>query len=310
MKPKTTTFLIIGLITIITLMFEACVIEEENFAPTASFTVSPDNGSTETVFVFDASASADPEDSGSQLQLRWDFNGDNTWDTDWITEKFYNIQFIDESTYIAKLEVKDTQGATDQTTQTITVNNGSGGSTISDPRDGRTYTTIVIGSQTWFSENLKYQVRSSWCYNDDPDNCETYGPLYDWETAKNICPTGWHLPSDEEWKQLEMQLGMIQSEADDIDWRGTDEGKKMKTIAGWANEGNGINSSGFSGLPGGFRNAFDTFHGLGAEGVWWSSTEYSTEGAMGRMLGYENDEVYRFETFFKTVGASVRCLKD
>ena len=77
----------------ISLVFPGCVVEEENFAPTASFTVSPSSGNTETVFVFDASNSADPEDPADNLLIRWDFNDDSNWDTDWITDKLYNIQY-------------------------------------------------------------------------------------------------------------------------------------------------------------------------------------------------------------------------
>ena len=302
---------VIGLIAIISLMFQGCEIEDDNFPPTASFTVSPYSGTTETVFVFDATTSTDIEDPIDDLQIRWDFNGDGVWDTDWIFEKYYNIQFIDESNYIAKLEVKDSKGATGQTTESIAVSNGGGGGdTFTDPRDQQIYATVLIGNQTWFSENLNYTATGSWCYEDDPAYCETYGRLYNWEMALNVCPTGWHLPGDDEWKQLEMYLGMSQSDADDIDWRGTDEGKKMKAISAWFEDGNGSNISGFSGLPGGSRNAFDHYQGKTAEGVWWSATALNAEAAIGRMLSYEEDEVYRFDSFFKTVGVSVRCVKD
>ena len=302
---------VIGLMTILSVLFQGCATENDNFPPTASFTVSAYSGNTETIFVFDATGSSDIEDPTEDLLVRWDFNGDGVWDTDWIFEKYYSIQFLDEMTYTVKLEVKDTQGATDQTTQNIEVNNGGGGETsFKDPRDNQTYAIKQIGDQTWFTENLNYPSNGSWCYDDDPANCETYGRLYDWETAKTACPTGWHLPSDQEWKQLEMYLGMSQGEADADDWRGTDEGKKMKAASGWADDGNGSNSSGFSGLPGGSRNAFGSYHDKGGEGVWWSSASFSAEAAMGRMLSYEYDEVYRFESFFKTVGASVRCVKD
>jgi uncharacterized protein (TIGR02145 family) len=311
MKTNMSIIFVFGVIAGIAMLFQGCAIENDNFPPTASFIVSPFSGNLETIFVFDATGSSDIEDPIDNLQVRWDFNGDGVWDTDWIYEKYYNIQFLDEMTYTAILEVKDKQGQTDQTTQNIVVSNSGGGSgSMTDPRDNQSYTTVVIGLQTWFAENLNYPSAGSWCYDDDPANCDTYGRLYNWEIAKTACPTGWHLPGDAEWKQLEMYLGMSQNEADTDDWRGTDEGKKMKATYGWANDGNGSNSSGFSGLPGGSRNAFGSYHDKGGEGVWWSSTAYSEEAAMGRMLGYENDEVYRFDSFFKTVGASVRCVKD
>ncbi|MCF6170594.1 MAG: PKD domain-containing protein [Bacteroidales bacterium] len=312
MKKKSLLIVSIALITTVSFLFEACKKDDDNFAPTASFTVTPNSGSIETLFVFNASASTDQEDSVDMLQVRWDFDGDGNWDSDWLATKITQVTYSAGGTYSALLEVKDTQGSTGQSSQDVTVSDGGGGvtGTITDPRDDQTYTTIELGNQTWFSENLNYPASGSWCYDDDPVNCETYGRLYNWQLAKNVCPAGWHLPSDNEWKQLEMYLGMSQSEADDIDWRGTDEGKKMKTTAGWANDGNGNNLSGFSGLPGGSRNPYGNYYSKGGEGVWWSATEFSNEAAVGRMLSYEEDGVYRFDSFFKTVGASVRCVKD
>ena len=318
MKANKTIVLFLGLVASISVMFQGCEIENNNYAPVASFIVSPYSGTTETVFVFDASASADVEDPTTQLLIRWDFNGDGVWDTDWIIEKFYSIQFIDECDYIAKLEVKDTKGATGQTTETIAVSNGGGGGvTITDPRDGQTYTTELIGSQTWLSENLKYQSRGSWCYDDDPINCETYGRLYDWEGAMAACPDGWHLPSDEEWKQLEMILGMSQSEADkDFEWRGTDQGKKLKSTFGWEDNNNGNNSSGFNGLPGGVRLGSGEFDNIIRIGTWWTSTEAGySDRAWNRSLiaiSFDKDKVFRAgsEGSNKSEGKSVRCMKD
>jgi uncharacterized protein (TIGR02145 family) len=103
-----------------------------------------------------------------------------------------------------------------------------------------------------------------WYNNDAATYKNTYGALYNWYTVKTgkLCPTGWHVPSDDEWKQLEMTLGMTQAEADswwgedcfDIG-RGTDQGTQMKTTSGWIDvwegiSGNGTNTSGFSALPG------------------------------------------------------------
>lgn len=305
---------LIAVVALTGLLFEGCVVDEENFAPTAAFTVTPNSGSFQTVFVFDASNSADPEDAIDQLQIRWDFNGDGVWDTEWISEKIYNIQYIDESIYIAGLEVKDSKGLTSQTTQTVTVSNGGGGiGNVTDPRDGQTYTSQVMGSQTWFSENLKYQSRGSWCYDDDPANCVTYGRLYDWDGAMAACPDGWHLPTDAEWKQLEMSLGMSREEADkDYGWRGTDQGKKLKSISGWIEGGEGTNSSGYNGLPGGLRDNWGDYGNITRSGVWWTSTETGPNhawmrGVMG--MSSDKDKVSRGDEM-KVYGRSVRCVKD
>lgn len=178
-----------------------------------------------------------------------------------------------------------------------------------DPRDGQRYQTVEIGNQVWFAENLNYETYNSWWYDNDPENGETYGRLYTWDAALNACPDGWHLPSDEEWKTLEMELGMSQSEADDDGWRGTEQGEHMKSTSGWNNDGNGTNSSGFSALPGGYKVSGGPFVNLGSKGYWWSSTEFSSSDAWNRSIHYDSDDVRRYYSY-KDAGFSVRCLKD
>jgi uncharacterized protein (TIGR02145 family) len=158
-------------------------------------------------------------------------------------------------------------------------NNTGETGTITDSRDGKTYKTVKIGEQWWMAENLAYDVGDgSWAYNNDERNVKTYGRLYTLEAAKKACPSadGWHLPTDEEWEQMEIAIGMSQSEADDTACRGTNEGTKLKATSGWDSNGNGTDDYGFSGLPGGFRNPFGGFSGIGRSGNWWSATEYST----------------------------------
>ncbi|MCF8231506.1 MAG: Ig-like domain-containing protein [Bacteroidales bacterium] len=279
-----------------------------NTPPSASFTVSPSSGSTSTSFSFDASGSSDNEDPTSQLEVRWDFDGNGSWDTNWDTDKTENNQYSSEGTYTVKLEVRDTEGLTDQYTGSITVDNGGGGTTgsFTDPRDGQTYETVEIGSQVWFAENLNYETDNSWWYDNEPDNGDTYGRLYTYEAALNACPDGWHLPSDEEWKTLEMELGMSQSEADDTFYRGTDQGEQMKSTSGWNNNGNGTNSSGFSALPGGYRTTSGSFSDLGYFGYWWS---YTHNISWYRGMSFNGDRVYRYYKFNNDYGFSVRCLK-
>ena len=183
---------------------------------------------------------------------------------------------------------------------------------FTDKRDGKTYKTIKIGSQTWMAENLNYKTADSWWYGNKITNGDTYGRLYTWDAALTACPKGWHLPSDEEWKTMEKALGMSQSEADKSDYRGTDEGKKMKSTSGWSgwfDNGNGTNSSGFNALPGGFRYSNGSFNYLGHNGYWWSSSETSGTLAWGQYLRYDDGLVGRGNGR-KTHGFSVRCLKD
>lgn len=291
--------------------FNSCSLFEKNDPPTASFTVSPISGTTGTSFVFDGSASTDNEDAENQLQLRWDFNGDGSWDTNWDYTKTQNTKYTSEGTYSAKLEVMDSESLTGQTTQTITVNNNGGNTgTFNDPRDGKTYIITEIGSQTWFAENLDFETADSWWHNNDPVMGNTYGRLYLYESALNACPNGWHLPTDDDWKQLELALGMSQSEVDkESGWRGTIEGSKLKANSGWLDDGNGTNSSGFLGLPGGFRLVDGTFSLTGYVGWWWSATEYDASGAINRLLSSYYDQIERDEDS-KLGGLSVRCVKD
>ena len=177
--------------------------------------------------------------------------------------------------------------------------------------DGNVYKTVQIGTQTWMAENLKttryndgYQIpnvidNSEWIalhtgayrwYNNDAATYKNmYGALYNWYTVSTgmLCPTGWHVPSDAEWKQLEMALGMTQAEADS--WggedygaigRGTDQGTQMKTTTGWndwaGRDGNGTNTSGFSALPGGDTGWYGEFELAGLCTSWWTSTELAS----------------------------------
>ncbi|MFN5208485.1 MAG: fibrobacter succinogenes major paralogous domain-containing protein [Bacteroidota bacterium] len=166
---------------------------------------------------------------------------------------------------------------------------------FTDPRDGKKYQTVKIGSQIWMAENLNYTtIFGSWLNS-------RYGRLYDWETAKTACPVGWHLPTDEEWKTLETQLGGSSIAGGKMKSTGTHYWHSPNTAAD--------NSSGFSGLPGGNRYFDGVFSNIGDYGHWWSSTEFSTNNAWYRSMNYHNGAVNRLNVS-KTYGFSVRCLRD
>jgi len=133
-----------------------------------------------------------------------------------------------------------------------------------DVRDGKTYITIKIGTQTWLAENLAYKPSSGnfWAYDNNSSYVVKYGYLYDWETAKKVCPVGWHLPSVEEWTTLANYLG-----GEKI------AGGKMKATIGWQYDenGNATNESGFTALPAAYRDA-GTFQDLGWRTNFWTST--------------------------------------
>ena len=187
------------------------------------------------------------------------------------------------------------------------------GDLLLDARDGQQYETVEIGNQCWMAENLNYETGNSWCYDNDPSNCATYGRLYDWETALGVCPSGWRLPSDEEWKILEgtvdSQYPVGDPEWDGTDIRGLDAGDNLKSTSGWNHNGNGTDLYGFGALPGGIRSSSGSFTDLGDGGNWWSSSEYSGSNAWYRYLHYQIHGSIRYSTG-KTYGSSMRCLRD
>jgi uncharacterized protein (TIGR02145 family) len=200
--------------------------------------------------------------------------------------------------------------------------------------EGNEYPLIKIGTQIWMAENLettKFNDGSvieniadnydwaditapaySW-YNNDRDTYKPkYGAFYNWYAVNTgkLCPSGWHVPSDAEYKTLEIQLGMTQEHADNLGPRGTDQGSQLKSTSGWINNGNGTNTSGFTALPGGVRN-----HNTGAfmnEGLvtgFWSSTENSQEQTFYRYLFGDQEKVGR-DFLVKSAGKYIRCIKD
>lgn len=202
--------------------------------------------------------------------------------------------------------------------------------------DGNNYTSVTIGSQVWLKENLRttkfidgttipivsdgaewISLRTSamcW-YNNNENNKTLYGGMYNWYAVNThkLCPDGWHVPSDNEWKQLEKYLGMTQTEADDIEFRGTDEGGKLKEVGTthWTAPNTGAtNSTGFTALPGGYRSMIGgNFVSLGQEAYFWSSASKSDIEAWERGLRYDLSTIDRYGSP-KYDGFCVRCLKD
>ncbi len=167
---------------------------------------------------------------------------------------------------------------------------------FTDPRDGQSYRWVQIGDQVWMAENLNYATGSgSWCYDDQTINCQNYGRLYNWKTARRVCPSGWHLPSDAEWTQLTNYA--------------SDSVKKFKAKSGWNDGRNGVDDYGFSALPGGGRWLGGGFDYLGESSYWWSVTDYMKNIARIRAMRRNSDELKR-DFGNKKWGLSVRCLKD
>jgi len=184
---------------------------------------------------------------------------------------------------------------------------------------------VKIGEQVWMAENLNVNKfrngdlileaktsqewkkagenkQPAWCYYENNlSNGEKYGKLYNWyavNDSRGLAPEGYHLPSDDEWTKLTDYLGGVEL-----------AGTKMKAIGGWKENGNGVLSNGFSGLPGGFRDPSGTFFSIGTNGYWWSSTEGRSNYPWYRNLSFDEIGVHRTYNF-KEDGFSVRCIKD
>jgi uncharacterized protein (TIGR02145 family) len=175
--------------------------------------------------------------------------------------------------------------------------------TLTDLRDGKVYKTVKIGSQTWMAENLAFKTNQGcWEYGNDENNGKTYGYLYNFTSAKKVCPTGWSLPNYEEWDDLINFLGGEKN-----------AGEKLKSTTGWENGKSVVsNSSGFSALPGGVLGSKDQmFYGIGEDAGWWSSTLVPGTSSMYawdiRMFSSENF-VGRLKSH-RTHGSYIRCIK-
>lgn len=226
------------------------------------------------------------------------------------------------------------------TTIEVTWENNLERGTVTDV-DGTVYATVKIGDQWWMAENLKVSHyrngdpiplvegaaawdsldTGAWCaYDNNQDYIKTYGRLYNWyavDDPRGLAPEGWHVPSDEEWMQLELTLGMLPLMLDQWGYRGNTEGDKLKSIGSqrlgtglWIEENAGAtNESCFTALPGGWRIYTGAYFSLDYGASFWSSTEFGDVRAWSRSLTYRLSNVLR-SYGFKGRGFSIRCVKD
>jgi len=182
------------------------------------------------------------------------------------------------------------------------------GNTFTDQRDGKVYQIVTIGNQVWMAENLAYKPNSGnyWAYNNDNSNVEIYGYLYDWETAQNVCPSGWHLPSDGEWRELSSYLGGYQVAGAKLRATGTIE---AGTGLWFESDIDATNETGFTALPGGAFGSNGNFTSLGYNGYWWSTSEYPDGRIWTRYIWYNLSNLAPAKSL-KTSGNSVRCVRD
>ena len=218
--------------------------------------------------------------------------------------------------------------------------------------DGNSYFTKQLGKQWWMINNLRTThyadgteiplvesiplwealglEEKAYCFynNDENNESQTFGALYTWAAAMNgapssmsspshvqgVCPDGWHLPSDQEWKELEMFLGMTEPTTHIIGLRGTNEGSKLASSAerwldGYLDGNAEFGSSGFNAQPGGGRRYNGSFGHLGDNANFWTSTAYSNFQAWGRHIYSDYSSMHRYRNA-KSDGFSVRCVKD
>jgi len=210
---------------------------------------------------------------------------------------------------------------------------GCGSGTFTDSRDGQKYRTVIMpDGKRWMAQNLNYKTDSSWCYENSVDSCTKYGRLYTWNAAMKACPTGYHLPSHEDWNYLTEIVGgkrhfYEDGVSDHFYW--IDACEKLKAKHGWdRNEevgggigaisnstfyvnGNGSDDYGFSALPGGSGFLDIGFHDVGIYGIWWTAMEDENNYS----FAYCRSMSYRYQILSelrqnKVMCYSVRCVAD
>ncbi|MDG1147081.1 MAG: FISUMP domain-containing protein [Crocinitomicaceae bacterium] len=220
----------------------------------------------------------------------------------------------------------------------ITSLSSCGSNTFTDARDGNSYEFVKIGEQTWMAENLKYTGEDikhitdtdewghndsfdAWCsYENNQENEDKYGVMYQWEAAKKACPDGWHLPTKEEWEELIDYL-KANGYSNKSMLSSSGVAKSLATADGWElSEYEGEvgsrdypeyqNKSGFSALPGGEREGRGRFSNLGKSSVWWSISDHDDFVDKCIRLVHSESHVRGYMSNHKRKGYYVRCIKD
>lgn len=292
--------------------------------PTASFTASKTIAEVGETITFNNT-------SLNAYGFKWDFGDLNT-----STLENPTHIFTEPNTYLVSLTAFSKNEKKKHTVSVLIQINEAEQTSITDI-DGNEYQTVTIGTQVWMAENLKttkfnngnaisnITSNSLWnsatspayCwYNNSIANKDQWGALYNWDAVNTglLCPDGWHVPSDAEWAQLEMSLGLPSNEAYNTGWRGTDQGSKMASnntlwMSGALVSSSQFGTSGFNALPAGRRNDDGAFVLLNEFAIWWSSTQNMSYNAFYRSLLYSDTKVGR-QTFLNNHGFSIRCVKN
>lgn len=325
---------------LIALLLIAC--EPENIAPDARFTCIPPEGNINTLFDLDARSAEDPDGLKNLLLYRWDYDGDGQWDTSFGPFSITSHRYPDPGTYSVRLEVKDTYDAVSQFAYTLKVDSLHH---FTDPRDGQVYPIVKLGSFWWMGRNLNVGKRidpafmqahngviEKYVYpGDDPDSL--YGGLYTWaemmdnsstEGSQGICPPGWHVPSDGDWRNMLSvfrAVGRISPQVYKV-WGEKFVPDQTVTHDNYQSEGavwrllKETGSTGFNAIPLGYcdpdRNFGDRdYHFQGRISTWWSSTLSYDYAVRVRLYRDDNQsgDVFRFADNIK-YAFSVRCVKE
>jgi len=255
---------------------------------------------------------------GSSATGTYSKAGDGTSST-----TYTNIELSEGTTYYYKVSAYNSAGesalssyvsATTNYVGTPPVGNSDTGSFTDSRGSGRVYKKVKIGGKWWMGENLNYDTAyrvGSWCYNDSCNKYAVsakYGRLYNWATAKTVCPTGWHLPTRAEWGELAVAVGGTGTYG-----TGGTAGTKLKSTTGWTYYNDsyvGTDDFGFSALPGGSRVPAGGFRQVGEGGNWWTTTESGGSGIayFRRMVCYDDNVSESLDD--RNSGYSVRCVMD
>lgn len=314
-----------------------------NTPPVADFTVGGSPGYPYIyIFSFHADGCTDEEDQVDSLKVRWDWENDDTYDTEFSIYKNIDHTFNYTGEIEVKMQVKDKGGLLDDITRSLIVLGPGGepcpGTELGVDYGGYSYTTVQIGDQCWLNENLKIgtmipsntlpsqntpiEIIEKYCIDNDSLNCDIYGGLYTWdemmqyaenEGAQGICPDGWHIPTDEEWKKLEgavdSQYGYPDPEWDKVsEYRGHDIGWNIRSQTIWAIGSGGFDKFGFGVLGGGRRYYMGSTEHLGTRGYFWTSSKQDENHIWCRYTS--SSALMARESNTRTFGYSIRCLKN
>lgn len=273
--------------------------------------------------------------SENVISFQWDFDGDGNYDISNETSDSIVTAYELPGVYSGKVLITDELGLSDSADFQVDVYS----SVLVDSRDGQEYSIVDVGSQVWMAGNLNYSgddgsgnktYEVGWCYgvggtdttnHSDSTTCDTYGRLYTWDMVmdgavssdanpsgvQGLCPSGWHVPSDAEWTEMEDFLIAHTEGA-----RSSDIAPFLKATSGWkwSSVGEGTDDFGFSALPSGDRNYYNgNFIALGSQGHWWSATEDDSALAWIRTMSNASDLVFRTRRN-SLGGLSLRCLQD